>query len=158
MDGIAYTLKNEGSRLAAYDDATGEPVPAGGHAHGTLSIGVGHTGPEVVPGLIWSQHEVDAAYMRDYSLATRGAALALGGECWLRLDLVRKAALVDLDFELGMRGLEGFEHMILAVRAFQWAEAAAQLQASRLDRQVPRRVARNGHMLLKGEWPPADMW
>lgn len=52
--GIALIKKYEGCRREAY------VCPAG-----VWTIGYGHTGPEVVPGLVWSLEQVDAALKQD---------------------------------------------------------------------------------------------
>ena len=52
--GISLIKKYEGCRTKAY------LCPAG-----VWTIGYGHTGPEVVQGLVWSQEQVDAALKQD---------------------------------------------------------------------------------------------
>lgn len=55
--GIELIKTYEGCRLRAYPDpgTGGDP----------WTIGYGHTGPEVVPGLIWTQEEADARLVED---------------------------------------------------------------------------------------------
>lgn len=48
--GYDFLEKEEGERLFAYDDATGRRVGPGDPVLGTLTIGVGHTGPDVFKG------------------------------------------------------------------------------------------------------------
>ena len=50
----------EGLRLKAYPDVRGR-----------LTIGYGHTGPEVVPGLVWTQQQAAVAEQEDVCWATR---------------------------------------------------------------------------------------
>lgn len=52
--GMSLIKKFEGLRTKAYI------CPAG-----VWTIGYGHTGPEVVPGLVWSQEQADAALKSD---------------------------------------------------------------------------------------------
>src|SRR5579885_3652802 len=125
---------SEGLRLAAYDDATGEPVPAGGQCKGTLTIGRGHTGPDVYAGQVCTTAEAEAWFQWDLARARRRAAAALGPDHWARLDEVRRAALTDMAFCLGGVGLSRFALMLQAVAAgvvalsgtaltyFQWAD------------------------------------
>lgn len=56
--GIAALEGREGVELRAYPDTRGIPT-----------IGVGHTGPEVHLGLVWTQAQVDAAFEADVAWA-----------------------------------------------------------------------------------------
>jgi len=56
--GLDLLKEFEGYRLTAYRDQ-----------RGVLTIGYGHTGPEVVEGLQWSQAQADEALVRDTSFA-----------------------------------------------------------------------------------------
>lgn len=53
-DGLALLMEREGVRHEAYRDSVG-----------VWTIGVGHTGPEVVPGLVWTDEQVAAALHAD---------------------------------------------------------------------------------------------
>lgn len=64
-EGRTFIYNEEGVRLQAYDDKTGQPLNAGDRVVGVATIGVGHTGPEVVPGLRWTREQVDAAFDKD---------------------------------------------------------------------------------------------
>lgn len=55
----------EGLRLQSYDDATGKPVLDGQVAKGTLTIGYGHTGADVTPGLTISRDLAEALFLKD---------------------------------------------------------------------------------------------
>lgn len=63
--GRAFIEKEEGLRLEAYDDHTGRPVPQGGHVQGVLTIGYGHTGPDVLKGMRISKEQADALFDKD---------------------------------------------------------------------------------------------
>lgn len=147
---------SEGCVLETYDDATGKPVPIGGTWKGTLTIGRGHTGPDVKPGMRWTQAQADAAFAVDYANAQRAAARDLGLDDWSKLDVCRQAALTDMAFEIGPTGLRGFTHMLVAVRQGNWLVAAQALQASELFAKVPARERRNITILLTGKWPSSD--
>lgn len=153
MDGQTWTSNFEGLRFSAYDDKTGEPVPVGGVCLGTLTIGIGHTGPDVVPGLIWTQAQCQEAFDTDYATAVSGAMDDAGNDAWLFLNEERQAALVDVCFEIGEKGLRGFHKMISAILLQDWATASAQLIASKLASEVPGRDRANAALLLSGTWP-----
>ncbi|BBQ24618.1 lysozyme [Aeromonas sp. WP2-W18-CRE-05] len=58
VDGVAVAHYFENCKLQAYPDPgskNGEP----------WTIGRGHTGPEVQPGLVWTQAQADAAFLVD---------------------------------------------------------------------------------------------
>lgn len=57
-EGIALLHHFESCRLVAYPD----PGSKDGHP---WTIGWGHTGPEVKRGLVWTQAQADAAFVRD---------------------------------------------------------------------------------------------
>jgi lysozyme len=63
--GIELLKKWEGCILHAYDDANEQPVNPGMPVHGTLTIGYGHTGSDVFPGLTWTQDQADHALQND---------------------------------------------------------------------------------------------
>ncbi len=60
--GFALLKKWEGLILHAYDDANDRPVNPGDRIYGTLTIGYGHTGTGVFPGLIWNENKQKQRY------------------------------------------------------------------------------------------------
>jgi lysozyme len=154
IDSVGALIRfHEGRRYQCYDDATRKPLAALDPCIGTPTIGEGHTGPEVVPGLIWTDGQIDAAKAKDIALATSRAAAAVGAE-WPRIDAVRQAALIDMAFELGGAGLAGFRHMLAAVRIGEWSAAHDFALDSKVAReQAPKRWACDAAMLLTGRWP-----
>lgn len=151
IDLDSYIKGHEGCRLAAYDDATGEPVPAGGTCEGTLTIGYGHTGPDVVPGKVISQDQAEVLYQLDKQKAIRGAASTLGAKDWLNIPQSWRVALIDMTFELGEYGLSEFHKMIAAIRGGDAETAAAELKASKYYEEVPNRAENNRQLLLSTE-------
>ena len=75
----------EALRLKAYRDAVG-----------VWTIGYGHTGPEVVPGLVWTEAQCDEALAKDMAWA-RDAVRA----CGVSLTENEEAALISLVFNIG---------------------------------------------------------
>jgi lysozyme len=147
----------EGLRLQSYDDATGLPVNAGDHCTGTLTIGWGHTGPDVYPGQIITVADAERLFEVDVLRATRDAILVVGSNCWLALNAARRAVVTDMVFEMGMGGVEAFKLMIHCIQAHDWKNASAQALASKWAKQVPSRARRNAAILLSGEWPGAKV-
>lgn len=74
----AHELKNtEALRLQTYDDATGLPVPVGGVYSGVLTIGYGHTGPDVTPGRLITQVTAEELFLQDVGRFERGVEASL---------------------------------------------------------------------------------
>lgn len=65
----------------------------------------------------------------------------------------RQAALVDMRFALGLRGLLGFRRMLGHLRDGAWGSAADEALDSAWARQVGRRAQRIAQMIRSGEWP-----
>lgn len=70
--------------------------------------------------------------------------------------LARRAALVNMAYNLGVRGLFGFRKMWRAIDRGDWEEAADEALDSRWAVQVKVRALDIAHMLRSGEWPEKD--
>lgn len=84
--GVALIKRYEGCRLEAYDDGVG-----------VWTIGWGHTGPEVKPGLRITQFEADTLLLSDL----RWAEEAVRNRVTTRLRPSQFDALVSFTFNLG---------------------------------------------------------
>ena len=80
----------EACRKTAYKDG-----------RGIWTIGVGHTGPEVVEGLVWTQLQCDQALLDDMTTAAGRLALVLHPDVIAALDEHQYAALISFVFNLG---------------------------------------------------------
>ena len=110
-------VADEGLRLEAYPDAGG-----------VWTIGVGHTGPQVRRGLVWSRETCLQALEADIARAERGLDQHLAW--WRGLEDARQDVLANMAFNLGVEGLLGFRHTLDAVKAGAYARAAAAMLAS----------------------------
>lgn len=90
--GVALVKSFEGCRLTAY------LCPAG-----VWTIGYGHTGPEVIAGLVWTQAQADAALISDLA----HAAHAVTGYVTSAIDDNQFSALASFVFNLGAGSLHG---------------------------------------------------
>ena len=90
--GVAAIRAREGARLHAYLDTKGIPT-----------IGVGHTGPEVHMGLVWTTAQVDAALQRDLAWAVA----AVNADVHVPLTQNQFDALVSLVFNIGAHAFYG---------------------------------------------------
>lgn len=109
--GQAHILKFEGCRLTAYRCSAG-----------VLTIGVGHTGPEIVAGLVWTEEQAKAAFQADLRRAEKAVS-----------DLVRvptsdlqHAVLVSFVFNLGRNALAG-STLLRSLNANDYAAAGNEL-------------------------------
>jgi lysozyme len=116
----------EGCRLQAYQDSAG-----------VWTIGWGHTGPEIVYGLVWTQQQADAQLGCD--LSTHYAELISAFSGVTSLTPERQAALLDFVYNEG-------------VGRFQSSTLLKVLQAGQLD-DVPTQLMRwdeGGGQVLEG--------
>jgi lysozyme len=110
MNQYAYDLitKFEGCQLQAYQDQGG-----------VWTIGYGHTGPEVVEGLIWTQDQADTALGSDLMKA-ENAVRAL---VHTAVTLQAIGAMVSLSFNIGSANFHASE-VLSNTNTAQWLAAA----------------------------------
>ena len=68
------------------------------------------------------------------------------------LDPVRRGALVNMGFQMGVAGLLGFAQTLAAVKAGDYLAAADQMLASRWASQTPARSRRLADQVRSGIW------
>jgi lysozyme len=132
---VELVTRHEGCRLKPYVDTVGK-----------TTIGVGRNLTDI--GI--SQAESD--FMLANDLAACEADLS---KFWwfAPLDPVRKAALLDMRFNLGLVGLLHFPNMLSAIGRQDWATAAQECNDPHWHAQVGIRSEQDAQMLLTGEWP-----
>ncbi len=110
---VPLVIRFEGLRLKAYRDIGG-----------IWTIGYGHTGPEVVEGLVWSAGQAQVALEADAS--RHYAGLLSVSPTVQRLSASRQAALSDFVYNLGV---ENYTHSLLrsAVDVGAWENVKIQL-------------------------------
>ncbi len=148
MDGHKYTALFEAPNgvpvLATYPDPITNGPP--------LTIGLGHTGPDVHQGDVWTEERCMHAFYNDYGIAQASAHSVIGSSCWASLTEPRRAVLADLVFNMGQNGLMNFRHMLDAIRAGKWLRAHDELLDSAYAKQTKTRAQKNAQTLLTGEW------
>lgn len=133
----------EGVRNAAYPDPLTHGDP--------WTIGVGHTGPEVHQGLVWTDEQIDAALLADVAKAQAWCAEHLAP--WFDgLNEPRQAVLIGMCFQMGGAGLSKFVQTLAAVRDGRFADAAERMRQSAWAHQTPRRANILAHQMETGEW------
>lgn len=84
-----------------------------------LTIGWGHTGPEVVEGLVWTPEQCEVALLHDTAWAVR----TVNATTDVPLTQNQFDALVAFTFNVGATA-EGHSTLIKLVNARQWPQAA----------------------------------
>lgn len=141
---VEQLKKDEGLRLKAYKDTVG-----------VWTIGYGHTGPEVKPGLVWTEAQAEAALVED--ILEHNAKLAAALPWVSGLDPVRRRVLQNMAFNLGLgsaskgTGLLGFKNTLEFVRTGQYDKAADGMLASKWARQVGNRAVRLAKQMRTGQ-------
>lgn len=110
--GITVMHHYEQCSLEAYPD----PGSRDGHP---WTIGWGHTGPEVVPGLQWTQAQADRAFIDDVGRFENGVSDLVK----VKLEQGQFDALVSFAYNLGLRALRG-STLLRKLNAGDYAGAA----------------------------------
>ncbi len=148
----ALIRENEGTgpvihgRFRVYDDATGAPIVSGSKVIGHATIGVGRN----LAGRGLSHDEVDVLLEHDILASV---AHAEKYPFFVHLNAPRKAAIVDLMFNIGPTRFKKFIKMIAALHRGDYSRAAIEMLDSRYAEQVKFRARRNAEMLHSGTWP-----
>jgi lysozyme len=111
--GLALTENFESCRLTAYRDIKG-----------VLTIGYGHTGPDVVEGLVWTQDQADTALVCD----TQHEVNTVNRLVTIELSQTAFDALVDFVFNVGSGNFAG-STMLKLLNSGDTEGAAAQFDA-----------------------------
>jgi lysozyme len=99
--GTALLQQCEGFRAVPYDDRTGLPVTPGGVIAGTLTVGYGHTGSNVIAGQAWTEPQAL------HQLSNDLAPLVMGLSRIITANLTDNefSALVCLAYNVGFTAL-----------------------------------------------------
>lgn len=137
--------KHEGVRKFVYDDATGKTIAEGSFVRGKPTIGVGRN--LVDRGL--SDDEIDYLLDSDINDALADASkLAF----FSQLDPVRKAAVTELVFNLGLTRMKKFVKFIDFMQQERFFHAGEELRDSLWYRQVKGRGDTIIKQIQSGEW------
>jgi lysozyme len=132
--------QHEGLRLESYQDT-----------EGTLTIGYGHN--LEARGITITEDQAEALLQEDVQDVQEQLARALPWlETALQDDPVRQAVILDMAFNLGIRGLLRFRKLRTALQDHAYEEAAREMLDSTWAHQVGRRATRLAKMMQSGEW------
>lgn len=137
-------------QLIEFEDWRNEAYPDPLTGGAPWTIGVGHTGPEVFKGLMWSDELISKTLDDDIAKKTAEVRKAIP---WFDgLNEPRKAVVVGMAFQMGTAGLLAFKRTLAAMRDERWAEAANGMRNSLWARQTPKRAKRLAMQAETGEW------
>ena len=138
MDLKQQLIRDEGIVKHAYQDSLG-----------FTTIGVGRL-IDARRGGGLSDSEVDYLLTNDIEETTEQVLAALP---WAsKLSEPRRAVLINMAFQLGIRGILGFHRMLGSVEDGQYDEAAMEMADSLWAQQTPERAKRLAKQMLTGEW------
>jgi lysozyme len=127
--GLAFLKEREGLRLQAYDDATGKPLARGDKVIGTVTIGYGHTAPDLYAGMKISQAEAERLLLAD----VEKAAAAVRRHVYVGLSQSQFDALVSFVYNVGV---SAFAKSTLVELLNQGQFEAVPRQLSRWDKET----------------------
>lgn len=136
LDRLLVQLKrHEGLRLKPYIDTAGH-----------LSIGYGRN----LAGVGLTREEAEMLLAND--VARTWAALAAALPWVTGLDPVRQNVLANMCFNLGLKGLLGFQTTLGHVQGGHYAEAAQAMLTSKWASQVGARARELARQMASGDW------
>jgi lysozyme len=135
MDLEEQLIRDEALKLKPYKDSVGK-----------LTIGVGRNLDDV--GI--SREEALLLLANDIENAQGRLQQALP---WtVHLDEVRRAALVNMTFNMGIGGLTGFHKFLAALEDLDYKRAAEEMLSSKWAHQVGVRATRLAAQIETGQW------
>lgn len=126
QQGLDLLVAREGKRNKAYLDSVG-----------VWTIGVGHTGPEVHEGLVWTDAEIEAALRADIARFED----AINDSVTVGLEQYQFDALVSFSFNVGV-GAFKTSTLLRKINLQQFEAAALQFDRWHIPPEITRR--RNG--------------
>lgn len=129
----ARIIKHEGLRLKPYRDTVGK-----------LTLGVGRNLDDV--GITRGE----ALHMLDNDIARCMADLDAQLSWWRSLDEARHGVLIEMCFNLGIRGLLGFKNTLRAVQEGRYEDAAHGMMHSKWATQVKGRAVTLARIMRTG--------
>ena len=139
----------EGYRPYVYDDANGQPIVAGYTVIGNPTIGYGR--------LLTKAHGISASEAQMLLLHDVAAAEGdvSGLPVFAHLNVARQAALLDMDFNMGLATVEQFGTFLHLLASGQYQAAADDLGNTLWARQVGSRATRIRQIIASGQWVKA---
>lgn len=131
---------DEGRERCAYQDHLGY-----------WTIGIGRLIDKRKPGAGLRDNEIELMFEND--VQDRELELSRKIPFFMSLNPPRRAAVLNMSFQLGVAGLLGFPKMLAAIRDERWAEAETHALDSKWAKvDTPARAKRVARQIRTGEW------
>ena len=143
---IDQLKRHEGFRGRPYDDLTGMTIKWAMWILGKATIGYGHN-LDAAPIC-----EAAAEVQLIHDVTITEAALIGAAPWYLDLDAVRKAAILNMAFNMGVNNLMQFRNMIAALIGGDYDRAATEALDSKWSSQVGRRAWELAEQIRTGEY------
>lgn len=157
MDIFTMLKTDEGLKLEIYKDNLGFFTIGIGHlltksdsiqtAISNLDVSLGRSTNGII-----TQDEAQTLFQSDVQTAKTSLSQVGLGTLLNSLDPIRQAALINMSFQLGARGVANFKKSISYLQNQQWSSAALELKNSSWYNQTPSRAARVINTFLTGTW------
>jgi len=115
--------RHEGKRFEPYEDS-----------EGILTVGYGRNLRDVP----FSQDEIDLMFDNDFLRARHGA------------ESIRRGILIEMIFQMGIKGVSRFKKFLQAALLHDWARAADEMLDSKWHKQTPERAEELARLFLRG--------
>ncbi len=137
---ISDLKSDEGCRTSAYPDPLTNADP--------FTIGYGHTGAEVHPGLTWTQPQCETALETDVAAVVDDLDDAF--PWWRDMSDLRQDVLANMTFNMGIGGVSQFHNTLRDMEAGNYEAAADGMLDSLWAKQVPNRANRLAEQMRTG--------
>jgi lysozyme len=134
------TLNNLKSRIKRHEGKRERPYE---DSEGILTVGYGRN-LEAVP---FSQDELDLMFDNDFRRAQDGAE---GFFCYSQLNDVRRGVLIEMVFQMGVKGVSKFKRFLDAALTENWQMAHDEMLDSKWAKQTPSRAKELAEVFLRG--------
>ncbi|KKL19663.1 hypothetical protein LCGC14_2463200 [marine sediment metagenome] len=126
------TKRHEGCRFKPYKDS-----------EGILTVGYGRN----LEAVVFSQGEVDLMFKNDWAWAKQNAETFIVYE---HLNEVRRGVLIEMVFQIGVRGVKKFKRFLGAARKGNYEQAHDEMIDSKWHSQTPSRCEELAKIFLEG--------
>lgn len=98
--------------------------------------------------LLWSK--ADAFYQLEKDVRHIDARLRVRYQCYNQLPLKGKLVLIDMTYNIGVRGLFKFKELLVSLCVKNYKKAEEDILDSDYANDVPNRARRNAHIIRDG--------
>lgn len=157
MDIFSMLKYDEGLKTVIYKDTRGYYTIGIGHLVSTnpsLSVAISVLDASLgrsTNGAI-STNEAQSLFTSDVAKAQSSLTTVGLGDLVTSLDPIRQAALINMSFQLGARGVAAFKNSMSLLRAQNWEQAAIELKNSAWYNQTTNRASRVIETFRTGTW------